>query len=484
MLFSSYEFILFLPIVFCLYWLLNRYKLIAQNSLLLVAGYFFYGWWSWKFMLLLFLSTLLDFLYGFGVASANRSKAKFYLWLSIINNLGILAIFKYYNFFASECSHLLQTIGWQINLPILEIILPVGISFYTFHGMSYVFDIYREKQRPISNFVDYAVFVSFFPLLVAGPIERAQHLLPQIQTKRQFDYMQAVKGCRLILWGLFKKIVIADSLAEFVNRIYANYNNETGLSLGLGALAFSFQIYGDFSGYSDIALGTARLFGFELLSNFRFPYFSRDIAEFWRRWHISLSSWFRDYVYIPLGGSRSGKAKAIRNTFIIFLLSGFWHGASWNYVFWGLIHALAFIPLLIRNRNRIHASDVAAQHHFLPSPKELMQMLTTFCVVTIAWIFFRMQHIADAFAYIKRFLSETWYHPNDYFSDTKDWRILTFILPLLILDWRLRRNERDLWVPTNSVLRIAIYVVMIWSLLSFNKMFENAIRIDFIYFQF
>ena len=269
---------------------------------------------------LLMLSTLLDYSYGFSVASTNRKKAKIFLWLSIINNLGILGIFKYYNFFAIQIQRGLETLGMYTDPLLLNIALPVGISFYTFHGMSYVFDIYNGHQKPVRNFIEYGVFVSFFPLLVAGPIERANHLLPQVQKSRIFTYAKAVEGSRLILWGLFKKVVIADSLAPIVDVIFNNYQDSSGITLIVGAIAFSFQIYCDFSGYSDIALGTAKLFGFELLTNFKFPYFSRDIAEFWRRWHISLSSWFKDYLYIPLGGSRLGKKRAIRNTFIIFII--------------------------------------------------------------------------------------------------------------------------------------------------------------------
>ena len=316
---------------------------------------------------LLILSTAVDYAYGFKVASPNRKSAKLFLWLSIINNLGILGVFKYYNFFAVQFQYGFELLGLHTNLILLNIVLPIGISFYTFHGMSYVFDIYRGQQKPVKSFVEYAVFVSFFPLLVAGPIERANHLLPQVQKPRFFSYNQAVEGCRLILWGMFKKVVIADSLADIVDAIFQNHRDYNGITLIVGAIAFSFQIYGDFSGYSDIALGTAKLFGFELLSNFKFPYFSRDIAEFWRRWHISLSSWFRDYLYIPLGGSREGKYRAIRNTFIVFLLSGFWHGASWNFIAWGFIHACGFLPLLLLNSNRKHVNNVVAQDRKLPN---------------------------------------------------------------------------------------------------------------------
>lgn len=432
------------------------------------------------------LSTLLDYSYGFWVASPNRRKAKIFLWLSLINNLGILGVFKYYNFFATQFQQGFDLLGWHTNPVLLDIALPIGISFYTFHGMSYVFDIYRGQQKPVSNFVDYAVFVSFFPLLVAGPIERANHLLPQVQKKRTFSYTQAVEGCRLILWGMFKKVVIADSLSGFVNIVFDSYPSQSSFTLILGALAFSFQIYGDFSGYSDIALGTAKVFGFELLSNFKFPYFSRDIAEFWRRWHISLSSWFRDYLYIPLGGSKYGKAKAIRNTFIIFLVSGFWHGASWTYITWGLIHACGFLPLLLLNRNRVHVSSVVAQDRMLPTVKEFLQVLGTFMFVTLAWIFFRAKGMGIAIRYIKLMVLGSIDHPDQFLHIPYGIFIFLYIIPLLIGDWWLRRDERKLRpIHAGPVIRFAIYLVMLQLCLmqGVKHKLENKSQ-TFIYFQF
>ena len=405
MLFNSFDFFVFLPSIFILYWFVFNKSKATQNILLLIASYFFYSYWSWKFMLLLLLSTALDFLYGFGVANANRGKAKLFLLFSVLNNVGILFLFKYYDFFAHELQFLFNLIGLRTSSVYLQFILPVGISFYTFHGMSYVFDIYQQKQKPVANFVDYALFVSFFPLLVAGPIERANHLLPQIREARSFRYSQAVDGCKLILWGLFKKVVIADSIAVMVDKMFDHPSQFSGESLLVGAITFSFQIYADFSGYSDIALGTAKLFGFELLSNFRFPYFSRNIAEFWKRWHISLSSWFRDYLYIPLGGSRRGLFFTIRNTIIIFVVSGFWHGASWKYVTWGAIHACLFLPTLLLNRNRNHNSVIVAESSILPNVKEIWQMGTTFISVTLAWIFFRAQGLQEAMFFLKRILA-------------------------------------------------------------------------------
>jgi len=473
MLFNSFEFLLFLPVVFALYWFVFQRTLRLQNLLVLVASYFFYGWWSWQFMGLLMLSTALDFAYGFWVASPNKQKAKLFLWLSIINNLGILGVFKYYNFFATQFQEGFGLLGLHIDPLLLNVALPVGISFYTFHGMSYVFDIYRGQQKPVKSFVDYAVFVSFFPLLVAGPIERAGHLLPQVQKTRTFNYTQALEGCRLILWGLFKKILIADTIAQVVDPIFAHYTDYNSPTLILAAVGFAFQIYGDFSGYSDIALGTAKLFGFELLSNFRFPYFSRDIAEFWRRWHISLSSWFKDYLYIPLGGSRAGTQKAVRNTFIIFLVSGFWHGASWNFIVWGFIHACAFLPLLLLKRNR-NNTDTVAQNATLPSLKELWQMVTTFGIVTFAWIFFRADNLDSALGFLQGILSN-WNNLGQVTGKS----LLVLGASLLAIDWFLRHNERQLRVPNWQPFRFAIYFGMalaIWLKLGSEQ--------TFLYFQF
>ena len=428
---------------------------------------------------LLMLSTALDYAYGFWVASPNRKKAKFFLWLSILNNLGILAVFKYYNFFALQFQKGFDLLGLHTNPVLLQIALPIGISFYTFHGMSYVFDIYRGHQKPVRNFVDYAVFVSFFPLLVAGPIERASHLLPQVQKPRFFNYTQAVEGCRLILWGMFKKVVIADSLAGIVDEIFLNYHDHNGITLIVGAIAFSFQIYGDFSGYSDIALGTAKLFGFELLSNFKFPYFSRDVAEFWRRWHISLSSWFRDYLYIPLGGSKNGKFKAVRNTFIIFLVSGFWHGASWNFIAWGFIHACGFLPLLLLNRNRKHLSHVVAQDRKLPNLKELWQMLTTFTFVTFAWIFFRTDDgLRSAIGYIKQIGVSMIEHPGQFLILPGGTMAFVYIIPIILGDWYLRRDERLLKKPRRLISWLIMTMFYIVIILHFGS------KESFIYFQF
>lgn len=401
MLFNSINFLIFLPIVFFLYWFVVKNNLKLQNVLLLVSSYFFYACWDWRFLFLLVFSTLLDYYTGIKIdEAANKKKRLFWLWLSISVNLGFLGVFKYYNFFAASFASGLSLLGLEANLGSLSIILPVGISFYTFHGLSYVIDIYKNRIKPERSFIDYSVFVSFFPLLVAGPIERATHLLPQIIKKREFSYSVAVDGLRQILWGLFKKIVIADNAAQIANDIFNNSPLYSGGILVIGAILFAFQIYCDFSGYSDIALGTARLFGINLLRNFAFPYFSRDIAEFWRRWHISLSSWFKDYLYIPLGGSKGGRWIVIRNTFIIFIVSGFWHGANWTFIAWGLINALYFLPLLLLGKNRVH-TNIVSENKYLPSLKEFFQITITFSLTVFAWIFFRARNINHAFTYIQ-----------------------------------------------------------------------------------
>ena len=356
MLFNSLEFFIFLPIVFILYWYIINKNLNLQNSLLLIASYVFYGWWDYRFLSLIALSTIVDYIVGLSIHNADtKANKKYWLILSMLFNLGLLGFFKYYNFFIDSWVDLISSFGYSIeNTWTLKVILPVGISFYTFQTMSYSIDIYREKLAPTKNFIAFAAFVSFFPQLVAGPIERASNLLPQILKKRKFDKDLAIKGIEQIVWGMFKKVVIADSIAPIVNDIFNNYDSFSGGTLITGAIFFAVQIYCDFSGYSDIAIGTAKLFGFNLMTNFNFPYFSRSIAEFWRKWHISLSTWFRDYLYIPLGGSKVGKVKGVRNVFAIFLVSGFWHGANWTFIAWGGIHALLFIPSFIIGTNRKH----------------------------------------------------------------------------------------------------------------------------------
>jgi alginate O-acetyltransferase complex protein AlgI len=478
MLFNSIDFAIFLPIVFLLYWFVTKKDLKAQNVLLLVASYFFYACWDYRFLFLLIFSTGLDFYTGIKISEAGvKSRKKFWLWTSIIVNLGFLGIFKYYNFFISSFAESISYLGLSINPWTLEIILPVGISFYTFHGLSYVVDIYYDRIKVERNFIDYAVFVSFFPLLVAGPIERATHLLPQIKQKRVFNYHTAVDGLRQILWGLFKKVVIADNCAQHVNTIFNGHEDYSGSTLIVGAVLFAFQIYCDFSGYSDIALGTARLFGIELLRNFAFPYFSRDIAEFWRRWHISLSTWFRDYVYIPLGGSKGGMWMKVRNTFIIFLLSGFWHGANWTFIVWGALNALYFMPLLLSGKNRTNL-EIVAQGKLIPSFKEFVSMLLTFGLTVFAWIFFRAESLHQAFSIIGEILSPSVLT----IPEVTPIVLIPLLLLFLIVEWIGRENKyaiETFFLERSPVLRWGFY----YSIAMIIFLFAGKEQ-QFIYFQF
>ena len=479
MLFNSIGFAIFFLIVFVLYWTAFGKKYKIQNILLLISSYYFYGCWNWHFLILLIFSTSLDYFTGLMMSDTlDKRKRQLWFWLSVCVNLGFLAIFKYYNFFVDSFADLLSTFGIKGNLTTLQVILPVGISFYTFHGLSYVIDIYYGRIKPERNFINYSVFVCFFPLLVAGPIERATHLLPQITRERTFDYTKAVDGLRQILWGLFKKIVIADNCASIVNPIFDNYHTQSSSNLLLGAILFAFQIYGDFSGYSDIALGTARLLGIELLRNFGFPYFSRDIAEFWRRWHISLTTWFRDYLYIPLGGSRGKKWQSVRNTFIIFLVSGLWHGANWTFIFWGAFHAALFMPLLIFGRNRLYTNTVA-EGKFLPSIKEFTQMLTTFSLVILGWIFFRSTSLKDAFGYIISLFSHSIFTMPTHKVST----LSVYIFSLMLFEWIQRERKHGLSQIESIIklqpLRWGIYIFLILSIIQFGGKSET-----FIYFQF
>jgi D-alanyl-lipoteichoic acid acyltransferase DltB (MBOAT superfamily) len=483
MLFNSFNFLLFYSLVFFIYWFLANKSLKFQNILLFVSSYFFYACWDWRFMFLLMFSTLLDYFTGLKMQNAEDRKGKtFWFWLSVIINLGLLCVFKYYNFFAESFASGLSAFGFETNPVFLKIVLPVGISFYTFHGLSYVIDIYKDRIKAEVNFIDYAVFVSFFPLLVAGPIERATHLLPQIKTTRTFDYHRGVDGLRQILWGLFKKVVIADNCAEFANSIFSNYHEHSGSTLLLGSVFFAFQIYGDFSGYSDIALGTARLLGIELLRNFAFPYFSRDIAEFWRRWHISLSSWFRDYLYIPLGGSKVGTFSKIRNTFIIFIVSGFWHGANWTFIVWGFLHALYFLPLLVAGKNRSNI-EIVAQGRLLPSAKEILQMVTTFLLVVFAWIFFRSENLEKALTILKTIFSASLFTTPVFQNAVLSIPCILLLCFFLTVEWLGRENKyaiENIGTALNKPSRWCFYIFIIFLFGLFSKTHETP----FIYFQF
>ena len=476
MLFNSLEYFLFLPTVFILYWFIFNNNIKIQNTFIVVVSYIFYGWWDWRFLSLILISTLIDYFVGLKIYSSNNiNRKKNYLLISVIVNLGILGFFKYYNFFIDSWIDLVSTFGyypksvWSLN-----IILPVGISFYTFQTMSYSLDIYNRKLKPTKDFISFAAFVSFFPQLVAGPIERASNLIPQILHARVFKYEKGVQGLRLILWGMFKKIVIADSLSVQVDYCFNNYHSLDGGTLLLGLIYLSFQIYCDFSGYSDIAIGTAKLFGIELMSNFKFPYFSRDIAEFWRKWHISLSTWFRDYMYIPLGGSKTGKWISIRNIFIIFIVSGFWHGANWTFIAWGLCHALMYIPLLLNGNNRRYINDIVIRKGWFPSFRELFQITSTFLLVTLSWVFFRSESILSSFEYLSYIIIKC-------SIPTENGYYLLFILLLLFIEWTFYINKRDPLNYKSKVIRIFFYILIFN--LCLVTITENPIK-SFIYFQF
>ncbi|MBO5361954.1 MAG: MBOAT family protein [Paludibacteraceae bacterium] len=515
MLFNSFEFALFLPIVFLLYWFVFDYalskckhQLLLQNLFIVVASYIFYGWWDWRFLILIAITTILSFLSGIGIEKALTQRGKKAVMIAnIIVNLGILGIYKYYDFFATQFARLF---GIESDFLLLHLILPVGISFYTFQALSYSIDVYRKQIQPTHNIVAFTAFLSFFPQLVAGPIERATNLLPQFQKKRTFDYATAVDGMRQILWGLFKKIVVADNCATYVDTVFADISNQSGSTLVLAAVLFTFQIYGDFSGYSDIAIGTAKLFGIKLMRNFNVPYFSRDIAEFWRRWHISLTTWFRDYVYIPLGGSRPNipdtirlkgdkalearytKWIAVRNTFVIFLLSGFWHGANWTFVLWGAYHALLFVPLLLLNKNRRYRDTVATitlpddtiKTKLLPSLKETGQMLLTFALAVFGWIIFRAQDISQFGEVISTICSDSLLSVP-YLMNRQYYIPLTFsILVLVLVEWINRTKEHGLQkITTIPLLRYVLYIILGWTIcLIFMLNIDSSNQ--FIYFQF
>ena len=478
--FNSIEFLIFLPIVFFFYWFVFQKSIKTQNFLLLISSYIFYGWWDWRFLSLILLSTVVDYFVGLKIYEKKNIKVKkTYLWISILFNLGLLGFFKYFNFFIDSWADLLYTFGYEHQSTwTLNVIIPVGISFYTFQTMSYSLDIYYGKLKPTKDFISFASFVSFFPQLVAGPIERASNLLPQILNNRIFKYDQGVQGLRLILWGMFKKVVIADSLAWRVDYIFNEYQNLDGGVLLLGLIYFSFQIYCDFSGYSDIAIGTSKLFGFELMSNFKFPYFSRNIGEFWRRWHISLSTWFRDYLYIPLGGSKHGKWLSLRNIFIIFIVSGLWHGANWTFIIWGLVHAILYVPLFLIGSNRKYTTKTVAESAWFPTTKELIQMVITFFSTTIAWTFFRSEDINSAFEYLSRIVTEIGLPSTNLGG-------LIFVLLFVLIEWFMRHDERNgLFISLNNLNLRRVFNITIYFLFMIFIFHNLNNEKDFIYFQF
>lgn len=477
MLFNSIEFTIFLPIVFLLYWFVLNKNLKLQNLFIVVVSYVFYGWWDWRFLVLLAFTSLFSYASGLAIGKYRDTpgKAKTANILNIVVNLLILGVFKYYNFFVTSFAD--AFFGGKADSLLLKVILPVGISFYTFKALSYSIDVYRGKLEPTHDVIQYFAYVGFFPQLLAGPIERATNLLPQLEKPRAFDYETGVDGLRQILWGLFKKMVIADNCAVYVDRVFSTYQTQSGSTLLLAAIFFAFQIYGDFSGYSDMAIGTGKLFGFKTMKNFSFPYFSRDIAEFWRRWHISLTTWFRDYVYIPLGGSRCSKAKIVRNTFVIFLLSGLWHGANWTFIAWGAFHAILFLPLILMGKNRKYR-DTVAEGRLLPSLKEFVQMLLTFFLATVGWIIFKADSIGQAWNYMKGICSTSLFSSPGA-SGVTGFTAAIFIM--LLVEWLQRDKEHgfDLSGIKVGLVRYAAYLAVLFMTFAF-----GGHAVNFIYFQF
>lgn len=475
--FNSLHFALFVTLLFCIYWFLLKNKLKGQNILILLASYFFYSCWDYRFLALIIFSCLLDYFSGLQIAKTeNKRTKKTWLIVSIGINLGFLGVFKYYNFFAESLVELSSNLGFKLNLSTLNLILPIGISFYTFHGLSYIIDIYNNKIKEEKNFINYSVFVCFFPLLVAGPIERASHLLPQITNKRTFDYTQAANGLRQILWGLFKKIVIADNCAEYVDLVFSNSSAYPGSALLMASVLFSIQIYCDFSGYSDIALGVSKLFGFELKRNFAYPYFSKNITDFWKRWHISLTSWFKDYVYIPLGGSRNGLLVKIRNVLFIFILSGFWHGANWTFFFWGLMHALLYIYELLMEQ------QLKLQKFLEKKLISYFKIIYTFGLVTLAWILFRSKNMAQAKEIYGKIFSKSIFESLQFSEQGPTNLLFCIIFLFFLLEWLGKKeqfaleNMEQRWIsPFKQVIYAAILIAII---------FLGGKDHQYIYFQF
>ncbi len=477
MLFNSLIFPIFLILSFGIYWFLVNRNLRLQNAFLLVASYIFYGWWDWRFLGLIFFSSVVDYVVGLRLSQTEKQNSrKILLIISLITNLGILGFFKYFNFFIDSFADVIRMLGMNPNIPALHIILPVGISFYTFQTLSYTIDIYRKKIEPTKDVVAFFAFVSFFPQLVAGPIERASALLPQFLVKRKFEIDKARDGLRQMLWGYLKKIVIADNLASHIDVIFTNYQTLDGITLYIGVFFFALQIYCDFSGYSDIAIGTARLFGFSLMRNFAYPYFSRDIAEFWRRWHISLSSWFRDYVYIPLGGSYVGRWRRTFNIIVTFTVSGLWHGANWTFVIWGLVNGLYYIPIMLRDKQK-RFSKTIAENSFFPSLSDFFSLILTFHLALLAWVFFRASSLTHAFNYIGH-MFQVPYQGLDY---SPYYQNILFSVLLLVAEWFQRKKQHGLQIEELPVfLRWGIYYGIILVIL----LFGNFGSQQFIYFQF
>ncbi len=478
MLFTSFAFVFFFLLFYAIYLVLGR-RLRLQNVLLLVASYVFYGSWDWRFLSLLALSTLVNFYIGRalgrspGITPRGRLERTLLLSLSVVFNLALLGFFKYYNFFVDNFLDILGLFGFQPDVPTLKVILPLGVSFYTFKALSYTIDIYREKLEPASSLLDFAVFVAFFPQLVAGPIERAANLLPQIAKPRRLDTDQIYAGLYLVLWGYFKKVVVADNLARIADQVFNNYSQYQGLDILLGVLAFAFQIYGDFSGYSDIARGVSRLMGFESMVNFRLPYFALNPGDFWARWHISLSTWLRDYLYIPLGGNRKGAFNTYRNLALTMLLGGLWHGAAWNFVIWGAYHGAILILFRLFERRPVHQDPWGGEH---PCPLVVAKMLLMFALTLLGWLFFRATNLAQI-GYMLTHISFATSAESAAFAS----ELFFFVLPLLVVQV-FQYFRRDLLLLTRlpAPFRVALYSLM----LAWIVVFGVRQSTEFIYSQF
>lgn len=489
MLFNSIDFAIFLPVVFLLYWFVVNKNLKYQNTLLLIASYVFYGWWDWRFLSLIVFSSMVDYYIGISLSKSNiEKKRKALLWTSIFVNVGFLGFFKYFNFFLENFVSAFTFFGQDISQNNLNIVLPVGISFYTFQTMSYTIDVYKKRLEPTKDIIAFSAYVAFFPQLVAGPIERAKNLLPQFYFKRKFNYSKATDGLRQMLWGLFKKIVVADNLSTYVEIVFDNTSEVSSLNLILGLALFSIQIYADFSGYSDIAIGCAKLFGFEFQTNFKYPLFARSIGERWRNWHISLSTWFRDYIYIPMGGSRGSRWTRFRNLMILFTISGFWHGANWTFVFWGIVNGLFFAPSMLLGQNRKYLDPIDTSRIF-PSLKEAYLMIQTFSLISFTYIFFRANNINHSYNYFLNILSN--YNLSSYpikllnQNDILSYHIpmmVFFILIMFVFEWINRDKNYGLYFNKNHkypLVRWAIYIFLIIIITLWPGNTES-----FIYFQF
>lgn len=472
MLFNSFEFLVFLPLFFGFYWFVFKNSLQMQNIFVFVASYFFYAWWDWRFLFLITLSSSFGFLFGLFVERLAPKQQKVFLSIVITINLLFLGVFKYYNFFVTSFESLFMSLGYQMDLVTLNVLLPAGISFYTFHNISYIVDVYRKDIKPTKDPIIYLSFMSYFPQLIAGPIQRAKDLIPQFEKKREFRYSQAVEGLQQALWGFFKKIVIADNCATLVNEIFAKHESLSVVELFLGIFYFAWQIYGDFSGYTDIALGVSKLFGINLTTNFKTPYFARTIPEFWRKWHISLTTWFKDYLYIPLGGNQKGFTRTIMNTLIIFLVSGIWHGANWTFVIWGLLNALFFIPYLI-----FPALNIKRKEYVL---SDVLNIAFTFLLICFSWIFFRAETIHEGLSYAEHLFSAQLFPGSfNYFSPYK-------VMPLLVIfismEFFLFKVDGYRYVASKKTwLNWLVYIVLIVTILYNIQFFTES---QFIYFQF